>query len=215
MVWTKPEQIISWQNQHQTGYMSLSIKDKTLCTPPTCRLLRTEDVYPTNANMRWAGSVYAAHFNGRNWKAAHRRKIIWITPPGSSVYRACGVGVQFSDQDGGTARNKIWNLSGRLFREWPLDPYDVTSLFTMLIDSHCHLDRIDLAPYQNDFACFMKEAANCQIEHLLCIAIDLENYPAMLALVSAYPQYPLRWRAPQWTGWQDPALKNSHIRPAG
>jgi type IV pilus assembly protein PilZ len=34
-------------------------------------------------------------------------KIIWITPPGSDGYRACGVGVQFSDQDGGMARNKI------------------------------------------------------------------------------------------------------------
>ena len=34
----------------------------------------------------------------------------------------------------------------------------------MLIDSHCHLDRIDLAPYQNNFACFMHEAANSQIE---------------------------------------------------
>ncbi|MDP1773178.1 MAG: TatD family hydrolase [Methylobacter sp.] len=58
----------------------------------------------------------------------------------------------------------------------------------MLIDSHCHLDRIDLAPYQNDFACFMQEAANCKIEHLLCISIDLEAYPAMLDLVSPYPQ---------------------------
>jgi TatD DNase family protein len=58
----------------------------------------------------------------------------------------------------------------------------------MLIDSHCHLDRIDLAPYQNDFACFMHEAANCQIERMLCIAIDLESYPAMLELVSPYPQ---------------------------
>jgi len=58
----------------------------------------------------------------------------------------------------------------------------------MLIDSHCHLDRIDLAPYQNDFACFMHEAANSQIEHLLCIAIDLEAYTAMLALVTPYPQ---------------------------
>jgi len=58
----------------------------------------------------------------------------------------------------------------------------------MLIDSHCHLDRIDLAPYQNDFACFMHEAANSQIEHLLCIAIDLEAYPAMLDLVTPYPQ---------------------------
>ncbi|HEY8094841.1 MAG TPA: TatD family hydrolase [Methylobacter sp.] len=58
----------------------------------------------------------------------------------------------------------------------------------MLIDSHCHLDRIDLAPYQNDFACFMQEAANCKIEYLLCISIDLEAYPAMLDLVSPYPQ---------------------------
>jgi TatD DNase family protein len=58
----------------------------------------------------------------------------------------------------------------------------------MLIDSHCHLDRIDLKPYQNDFACFMHEAHACQIEHLLCIAIDLESYPAMLALVAGYPQ---------------------------
>jgi TatD DNase family protein len=58
----------------------------------------------------------------------------------------------------------------------------------MLIDSHCHLDRIDLAPYQNDFACFMNEAANSQIEHMLCISIDLESYPAMLDLVSPYPQ---------------------------
>jgi len=51
----------------------------------------------------------------------------------------------------------------------------------MLIDSHCHLDRIDLKPYQNDFACFMQEAHTSQIEHLLCIAIDL-------ALVAGYPQ---------------------------
>ena len=58
----------------------------------------------------------------------------------------------------------------------------------MLIDSHCHLDRIDLKPYQNDFACFMHEAEVNQIEHLLCIAIDLESYPAMLDLVAGFQQ---------------------------
>jgi TatD DNase family protein len=58
----------------------------------------------------------------------------------------------------------------------------------MLIDSHCHLDRIDLAPYQNDFANFMAAVKNSQIEHLLAIAIDLESYPAMLSLVAGYPQ---------------------------
>jgi len=58
----------------------------------------------------------------------------------------------------------------------------------MLIDSHCHLDRIDLMPYQNDFANFMAAVGDKKIEHLLTIAIDLESYPAMLALVSDYPQ---------------------------
>ena len=58
----------------------------------------------------------------------------------------------------------------------------------MLIDSHCHLDRIDLKPYQNDFSCFMQETETSQIEHLLCIAIDLESYPAMLALVAGFQQ---------------------------
>lgn len=61
----------------------------------------------------------------------------------------------------------------------------------MFIDSHCHLDRIDLAPYQNDFSCFMKEAKNSQIDHMLCIAIDLESYPAMLDLVKDYPEISL------------------------
>jgi TatD DNase family protein len=58
----------------------------------------------------------------------------------------------------------------------------------MLIDSHCHLDRIDLTPYQNDFANFMDAVSDNQIEHLLTIAIDLEAYPGMLAMVADYPQ---------------------------
>jgi TatD DNase family protein len=58
----------------------------------------------------------------------------------------------------------------------------------MFIDSHCHLDKIDLKPYQHDFGVFMHAVHEHQIEHLLCIAIDLEAYPAMLALVADYPQ---------------------------
>ncbi len=53
----------------------------------------------------------------------------------------------------------------------------------MLIDSHCHLDRIDLKPYDNDFNNFMLDAKAKKIEHLLCISIDLETYPKMLNLV--------------------------------
>jgi TatD DNase family protein len=56
----------------------------------------------------------------------------------------------------------------------------------MLIDSHCHLDRLDLKPYENDFACLMESIRAENIEHLLCIAIDLEAYPAMRKLVADY-----------------------------
>jgi TatD DNase family protein len=56
----------------------------------------------------------------------------------------------------------------------------------MLIDSHCHLDRLDLKPYENDFGCLMQQIRSENIEHLLCISIDLEAYPAMRELVANY-----------------------------
>ncbi|WP_456417444.1 TatD family hydrolase [Thiolapillus sp.] len=56
----------------------------------------------------------------------------------------------------------------------------------MLIDSHCHLDRVDLSPYQNSFSNFMQHTRDAGVGHLLCVSIDLESYPQMLALVSPY-----------------------------
>jgi len=56
----------------------------------------------------------------------------------------------------------------------------------VLIDSHCHLDRVDLSPYQNSFSNFMQHTRDAGVGHLLCVSIDLESYPQMLALVSPY-----------------------------
>ncbi|MCB1860645.1 MAG: TatD family hydrolase, partial [Gammaproteobacteria bacterium] len=58
----------------------------------------------------------------------------------------------------------------------------------MLVDSHCHLDRLDLAPFDNDFNSLISAAAQGGVTHMLCVCIDLESYPAMLALVEPYPQ---------------------------
>lgn len=55
----------------------------------------------------------------------------------------------------------------------------------MFVDSHCHLDRLDLTPYGNDFSRFMAEAGGT-LTHMLCIGIDLKAYPAMLQLVRGY-----------------------------
>lgn len=57
----------------------------------------------------------------------------------------------------------------------------------MFIDSHCHLDRIDLKPYHDDFSVFMQTVYAQKIEHLLCVAIDLESYPALFESVKNYP----------------------------
>lgn len=53
----------------------------------------------------------------------------------------------------------------------------------MLVDSHCHLDRLDLTPYQGELSGALDAARANGVEHMLCVAIDLEAYPAMLALV--------------------------------
>ena len=56
----------------------------------------------------------------------------------------------------------------------------------MFIDSHCHLDRIDLKPYHDDFDAFVQHARQQQIAHMLCIAIDMERYPSMREMVAPY-----------------------------
>lgn len=57
----------------------------------------------------------------------------------------------------------------------------------MFIDSHCHLDCIDLSPYDHSFEGFMQEAHQQRIDHMLCVSINWENYPAMRNLVQDYP----------------------------
>jgi TatD DNase family protein len=57
----------------------------------------------------------------------------------------------------------------------------------MFVDSHCHLDRIDLNPYNQSFAEFVADAAQKGVLNMLCISIDLEAFPAMRDLVMPYP----------------------------
>ena len=59
---------------------------------------------------------------------------------------------------------------------------------TLFVDSHCHLDRIELAPFGGEFARFMAEAQARGIEAMLCVSINLEEFPAMYALVKDYAQ---------------------------
>ena len=57
----------------------------------------------------------------------------------------------------------------------------------MLVDSHCHLDRVDLKRYDGDFGRLMDATREAGVSHMLCVSIDLNAYPAMRALVDPYP----------------------------
>jgi TatD DNase family protein len=58
----------------------------------------------------------------------------------------------------------------------------------MLVDSHCHLDRVDLEPYHNDFSQLVSQTLQSGVEHMLCVSIDLESWPAMVSLIKDFPQ---------------------------
>jgi TatD DNase family protein len=58
----------------------------------------------------------------------------------------------------------------------------------LLIDSHCHLDRLDLAKYAGAFERLMASTRAAGVDHMLSVCIDLESYPQMLALVEPYDQ---------------------------
>ena len=49
----------------------------------------------------------------------------------------------------------------------------------MFFDSHCHLDRIDLGEFNNDFHQLLQAATQAQVTRMLCIGVDLESFDAM------------------------------------
>lgn len=61
----------------------------------------------------------------------------------------------------------------------------------MFIDSHCHLDRIDLNDFDNSFSSLLSRIEQGQVERMLCVAINLQDYPAMKQLVQNQPQIDL------------------------
>lgn len=52
----------------------------------------------------------------------------------------------------------------------------------MFIDSHCHLDRIDLKDHNNDFNQLLQTIRQGDVERLLCVSINLEEFATMKAM---------------------------------
>lgn len=56
----------------------------------------------------------------------------------------------------------------------------------MLVDSHCHLDMLDLAPFGGNVAGVLDAAAEHGVGRFLCVSINLEDFPAMLRLAEGH-----------------------------
>ena len=61
----------------------------------------------------------------------------------------------------------------------------------LLVDSHCHLDRLDPGHHGGDLAGVLDSAAAAGVTHLLSVATDLEGWPALARLTEPYPHVAL------------------------
>lgn len=57
----------------------------------------------------------------------------------------------------------------------------------MLVDSHCHLDRLNLEPYDGNLDLAIEAAHARDIQQLLCISISLGNVQNVIDIAARYP----------------------------
>ena len=104
------------------GILSLTIKDKNALYAAYMQFVKNGGLFiPTNKKYKIGDEVFMLlTLMDETERLPVAGKIIWITPVGAEGNKAAGVGVQFSDQDGGMARNKIEGyLAGALKSERP------------------------------------------------------------------------------------------------
>lgn len=56
----------------------------------------------------------------------------------------------------------------------------------MYFDSHCHLDRIDLAGFNNNFSELLQNIQADQVTRMVCISVNLESFDTMYDLIAPY-----------------------------
>ena len=104
------------------GILSLTIKDKSALYAAYMPFLNGGGLFiPTKKEYRLGEEVFMLlTLMDDPEKIPVAGKIVWVTPVGAQGNRAAGIGVQFSSQDDGHARNKIEGyLAGALESERP------------------------------------------------------------------------------------------------
>lgn len=55
-----------------------------------------------------------------------------------------------------------------------------------LVDSHCHLDQLDLTKYEGNLSRALEYAAEQGVQYFLCVCITLNDFPSLLELAKSY-----------------------------
>ena len=58
----------------------------------------------------------------------------------------------------------------------------------MLVDSHCHIDRLDYKKKHQSLTAVVNKAQAQGVEYLLSVCVTLKDYPAMMELIKPFPQ---------------------------
>jgi type IV pilus assembly protein PilZ len=104
------------------GILSLTIKDKSALYAAYMPFIKGGGLFvPTTKAYRIGDEVFMLlTLMDDPEKIPVAGKIVWITPVGAQGNRAAGIGVQFSNQDDGAARNKVEGyLAGALDSDRP------------------------------------------------------------------------------------------------
>ncbi|WP_241087339.1 PilZ domain-containing protein [Candidatus Vondammii sp. HM_W22] len=102
--------------------LSLTIKDKNALYAAYVQFIKNGGLFiPTNKKYKLGDEVFMLlTLMEETERIPVAGKIIWVTPIGAEGNRAAGIGVQFSDQGGEMARDKIEGyLGGALKSERP------------------------------------------------------------------------------------------------
>ena len=93
----------------QGGILTLTIRDKTALYSAYMPFVTNGGIFvPTNKNYQIGEEVFMLMtLMDEKEKIPVAGRVIWVTPKGAQGNRLAGIGVQFSDQDGGAVRNKI------------------------------------------------------------------------------------------------------------
>lgn len=110
------------QNPTRQGILSLTIRDKNALYAAYMPFVKNGGLFiPTNKPYQLGDEVFMLlNLMEETDRIPVAGRIIWITPKGAEGYRSTGIGVQFSEQDGGQTRNRIETyLAGALESDRP------------------------------------------------------------------------------------------------